>query len=397
MHQIKLTDNIYYLGCNDRRTELFENLWPIPNGVSYNSYLIVDDKVTLIDTIEKAYIDDYLDKIEGIIGDREVDYLVVNHMEPDHSGALRSIMAKYPNITIVGNKKTFGLIEAFYAKDIKSLEVADGHILETGNHRLQFQTIPMVHWPETMVSFEENNGVLFSGDAFGSFGTLDGGVFDDEINLSFYENDLMRYFTNIVGKYCPHTQRAIKKIANLDVKQIAPTHGPIWRSDINWVMSRYDKWSRYQTEQGCVIVYGSMYGNTQKMAEAIARQLSVRGIKNIRVYDASKTHKSYIINDLFRYKGFIVGSCAYNNELFPKIQNLLSSISHLGVKDHYLGVFGSFAWSGGGVKNLMKFAEASTWELVHAPVEEKGALKKEKHQECLEIANAMADKLQEKV
>ncbi|MGQ8335083.1 FprA family A-type flavoprotein [Sunxiuqinia sp. A32] len=393
MHQIKLADNIYYLGYNDRRTHLFENIWPIPHGVSYNSYLIVDDKVALIDTVERQFIDDYLDQIESIIGDRQVDYLVINHMEPDHSGAIKAIRTKYPNVTLVGNKKTFGFVESFYFSPENTLEVYDGHTLDLGKVKLQFQMIPMVHWPETMVSYDETNKILFSGDAFGSYGTLDGGVFDDEINLDFYEVEIMRYFTNIVGKYCPHTQRAIKKLAPLDIKMIAATHGPIWRSDLNWVLSRYNKWSTYDTDPGVIVVYGSMYGNTQKMAEVIARQLSERGIKDIRVYDSSKTHSSYIINDIFKYKGFIVGSCAYNNAMFPNVQTLITTIEHMGIKDHYLGVFGNYAWNGGGVKNLMKFAENIKWEMVHDPIEEKGALKVDKYQQCIDLANAMADKL----
>ncbi|HBL77521.1 MAG: flavodoxin [Bacteroidetes bacterium GWF2_42_66] len=393
MHHVKLADNIYYLGYNDRRTHLFENIWPIPHGVSYNSYLIDDEKIALVDTVERQFIDDYLDDIHSIIGDRKVDYLIINHMEPDHSGALKAIVAKYPDIILVGNKKTFGFVESFYMKPVNTHEVYDGHVLELGKTRVQFQAIPMVHWPETMVSFEETNQILFSGDAFGSYGTLDGGIFDDEINLDFYEIEVMRYFTNIVGKYCPHTQRAIKKLAGLDIKMIAATHGPIWRSDLNWVLSRYDKWSSYTFDNGVIIVYGSMYGNTQKMAEVIARQLSVRGIRDIRVYDASKTHSSYIINDIFKYKGFIVGSCAYNNSLFPNVETLLSTIEHMGIKDHYLGVFGNFSWNGGGVKNLMKFAETINWDLVYEPVEEKGALKKDKFEQCIALANAMADKL----
>ncbi|MFV0554260.1 MAG: FprA family A-type flavoprotein [Mangrovibacterium sp.] len=395
MHKINLSNDIYYLGCNDRRTSLFENIWPIPHGVAYNSYLISDEKIALIDTVERTFIDDYLEKIEDIIGERQVDYLVINHMEPDHSGALRAILAKYPSITLVGNKKTFSLVEAFYTKEFHRLEVSDDSVLDLGTHRLQFQTIPMVHWPETMVSYEEHTGILFSGDAFGSFGTLNGGVFDDELNLDFFAEEMLRYFANIVGKYCPHTQRAIQKLASLDIKMIGATHGPIWRSHVDWVMSKYDQWSKYSTEKGVVIVYGSMYGNTEKMAETIARQLAVRGIKNIRIYDASKTHKSYIISDLFKYKALIVGSCAYNNEMFPSVENLLRSISHLGIKDHYLGVFGSFAWSGGGVKNLLKFAEESKWELVGEAVEEKGTLKAEKQAQCIALANAMADRLLE--
>lgn len=394
MDQIKLADNIYYLGVNDRRTHLFENIWPIPHGVSYNSYLIDDEKVALIDTIERGFIDEYLERIEQIIGKKKIDYLIINHMEPDHSGAIKAIINHYPDITLVGNKKTFGFVESFYMKPENIITVGDGDTLDLGSTKMQFQMIPMVHWPETMVSYEETNKILFSGDAFGSYGTLDGGVFDDEINLGFYEIEVMRYFTNIVGKYCPHTQRAIKKLSVLDFEMIASTHGPIWRSNLNWVLSRYNKWSSYDFDDGVIIVYGSMYGHTKKMAEVIARQLSVRGVKDIRVYDASKTHSSYIINDIFKYKGFIVGSCAYNNALFPNVETLLSTIEHMGVKNHLLGIFGNYAWNGGGVKNLLKFAERVKWELVSEPVEEKGALKQDKYNMCIDLANAMADKLE---
>lgn len=395
MHQVNLAENIYYLGFNDRRTHLFENLWPIPNGVSYNSYLIVDDKIALIDTVEHSFTDDYLSNIEIITKGRPVDYLVINHMEPDHSGALKAVVSKYPNITLVGNKKTFDMVANYYTITANTLEVYDDSELPLGKHRLRFTTIPMVHWPETMVSYELTNKILFTGDAFGSFGTLDGGIFDDELNLSVYEEELMRYFTNIVGKYCPHTQRAMKKIESMDVKMIAATHGPIWRSNLQYILERYQKWSTYTTDPGAVIVYGSMYGNTAKMADVIARQLAVRGVKNIRVYDASKTHASYIISDIFKYKAFIVGSAAYNNELFPSVETLLTKIEHMGIKNHLLGIFGSFGWNGGGVKNLQKFAETIKWEVVSQPVEEKGTLKSEKFEQCIELANAMADRLLE--
>ncbi|RIJ48054.1 FprA family A-type flavoprotein [Maribellus luteus] len=395
MLQVNLAEDIYYLGFNDRRTHLFENIWPIPHGVSYNSYLIVDEKVALVDTVERAFIDDYLDSIEEIIGDREVDYLIINHMEPDHSGALKAIVHRYPGITLVGNKKTFDYVESYYLKPNHTLIVHDDSVLDLGKHKLQFQTIPMVHWPETMVTYEETNKILFSGDAFGSYGTLDGGIFDDEINLEFYEVEVMRYFTNIVGKYCAHTQRAIKKLAPLDIKMIAATHGPIWRSDLNWILTRYNKWSSYDLDCGVVIVYGSMYGNTKKMAETIARQLAVRGIKNIRVYDASKTHSSYIINDIFKYKGFIVGSAAYNNAMFPNVETLLTTVEHMAPKNHYLGIFGNYSWNGGGVKNLKTFAENIKWDLVYDPIEEKGNMKPNTSEELIKLANAMADKLLE--
>lgn len=395
MLQVNLAEDIYYLGFNDRRTHLFENIWPIPHGVSYNSYLIVDEKVALVDTVERAFIDDYLDSIEEIIGDREVDYLIINHMEPDHSGALKAIVHRYPGITLVGNKKTFDYVESYYLKPNHTLIVHDDSVLDLGKHKLQFQTIPMVHWPETMVTYEETNKILFSGDAFGSYGTLDGGIFDDEINLEFYEVEVMRYFTNIVGKYCAHTQRAIKKLAPLDIKMIAATHGPIWRRDLNWILTRYNKWSSYDLDCGVVIVYGSMYGNTKKMAETIARQLAVRGIKNIRVYDASKTHSSYIINDIFKYKGFIVGSAAYNNAMFPNVETLLTTVEHMAPKNHYLGIFGNYSWNGGGVKNLKTFAENIKWDLVYDPIEEKGNMKPNTSEELIKLANAMADKLLE--
>ncbi len=393
MQKVNLAENIYYLGFNDRRTHLFENIWPIPHGISYNSYLLVDDKIALVDTVERSFIDEYLDNIEEMIGERPVDYLIINHMEPDHSGALKALVQKYPNIILVGNKKTFAFVESFYMTPENVLIVHDGYVLDLGKLKIQFQTIPMVHWPETMVAFEETNKILFSGDAFGSYGTLDGGIFDDEINLDFYEIEVMRYFTNIVGKYCPHTQRAIKKLAPLDIKMIAATHGPVWRNDLSWILTRYNKWSSYDLDCGVVIVYGSMYGNTQKMAEVIARRIAVRGIKNIRVYDASKTHSSYIINDIFNYKGFIVGSAAYNNALFPNVEILLSTIEHMAPKNHYLGIFGNYSWNGGGVKNLQTFAENIKWEMVYQPIEEKGALKPDNLEELLKLADAMADKL----
>lgn len=393
MLQVQLADNIWFMGFNDRRTHLFENIWPIPHGISYNSYLIVDEKVALIDTVERQFIDDYLDNIEALLKGRQVDYLVINHMEPDHSGALKALITKYPGVTLVGNKKTFQLVESYYLEPKKTIEVYDDSTLELGRHTLQFRSIPMVHWPETMVSYEISEKIAFSGDAFGSYGTLDGGIFDDEINLDFYEVETMRYFTNIVGKYCAHTQRAIKKLADLEIRMIAATHGPVWRTDLGWVLSRYDKWSSYDMEKGVVIVYGSMYGNTQKMAEVVARRLAERGIRNIRVYDASKTHSSYIINDIFKYKGFIVGSCAYNNALFPNVETLISTIEHMGVKNHFLGIFGNYSWNGGGVKNLMEFAEKVKWDLVYQPIEEKGALKIDTRDELIHLADAMADKL----
>jgi len=393
MHRVNLAENIYYVGFNDRKTHLFENIWPIPKGVSYNSYLIVDEKIALIDTVERSYIDDYLDQIEVLTDGRPVDYLIINHMEPDHSGALKAVISKYPNITLVGNKKTFEMAANFYQVTQQNIEVYDDSELLLGKTNLQFTTIPMVHWPETMVTFESTNKILFTGDACGSYGTLDGGIFDDELDYTQYDEEIVRYFSNIVGKYCAHTQRALKKIAKYDIKIIAATHGMIWRSHIDFILDKYQKLSSYQTEPGAVIVYGSMYGNTAKMAEIIARQLAVRGVKNIRVYDSSKTHPSFIISDIFKYKALILGSAAYNNAMFPTVETLLTTIKHMGIKDHLLGIFGSYSWNGGGVKNLELFAQEIKWEVVGQPLEEKGAMKPDHFNKYVDLANAFADKL----
>lgn len=393
MFQVKISDSIYLLSVNDRRTQLFENYWPLPEGVTYNSYLIDDEKVCLIDAIDQKFEDDYFDQIERILGGRDVDYLVINHMEPDHSGALRAIKSKYPNITLVGNKKTFPMLENFYGITEHTHQVADGDLLSLGKHELTFQTIPMVHWPESMVTYETTTKTLFSNDAFGSFGAFNGGVFDDEISLECHGENTMRYFTNIVGKYCPHTKRALAKLGGLELKTIAPSHGILWRSHLDWILDRYTKWSNYDTDPGCVVVFASMYGNTEKVADAIARQLAERGIKNIRVYDASKTHPSYIISDIFKYKGVMLGSCAYNNEMFPAMETLVTEIAHKGIKNHLLGIFGSYAWNGGGVKNLNKFSESIGWEIVNESVEVKGAMGSIKYEEAIALANSMADKL----
>jgi flavorubredoxin len=393
MHKINLTDDIYFLGVNDRRTSLFENFWPLPTGVTYNSYLIVDEKVCLIDTVDRKFTDDYFERLDDILGERVIDYLVINHVEPDHSGSLKAISEKYPSVIMIGNKKTFPMVENFYGITGNRMIVDDGDSLDLGRHKLNFHTIPMVHWPESMVTYESTSQILFSNDAFGSFGTLDGGVFDDEINPLVYNDEVIRYFSNIVGKYCPHTQRALTKLEGLTLKQIAPSHGLIWRSNIDWILEKYQKWSSYATDKGVVIVFGSMYGNTEKMADTIGRQLAVRGIKNLKIYDASKTHISYIISDIFKYKGVIIGSCAYNNEMFPSVEAVVREIEHKGIKDHLLGIFGSFSWNGGGVKNLEKFSEAIKWDVINPSVEEKGTLKSDKYQESLDLANSMADKL----
>ena len=396
MHNtVKVSDKIYWLGVNDRRTHLFENLWPIPNGVSYNSYLIIDDKIALVDTLHSNAADDYLDKIEELIGkDRSIDYLIINHMEPDHSGAIKTIVEKYPQIKIIGNLKTFKILESYYGYQDKWKQIEDGDELTLGYHKLKFVMTPWVHWPETMMTYDLTDKILFSGDAFGTFGTLDGGIFDDEIEFDdYYLEDMRRYYSNIVGQYSNMVQKAFAKLTGVEIKMICATHGPIWRKDVNKVIALYDKWSKFETENGVVIIYGSMYGNTAKMADFIARKLAENGIKKIRVYDASKTHISYLINEIWRYKGVILGSCAYNSGMLSTMENLTRTLEHMGVKDHLLGLFGSYSWNGGGVKTLHKFYENIQWDLVSEPVDTKGIPGNESFEKCENIAKAMANKL----
>ncbi|MDF2545364.1 MAG: flavodoxin [Anaerosolibacter sp.] len=395
-NSVSITDQIYWVGINDRRTALFENLWPLDHGVAYNSYLIVDEKIALVDTVDGGQTSEYLGKIKQIIGpDRKVDYLIVNHMEPDHSGTMQSIVELYPDIKIVGNPKTFDMIQNFYGITENHYAVKEGDVIDLGKHRLKFYMTPMVHWPETMMAYEETNQILFSGDAFGSFGALDGGIFNDEVDMHFFEDEMRRYYSNIVGKYGATVQSALKKLSSLEIKTICATHGPIWRNDISTVVSLYDQWSKYEAEEGVVIVYGTMYGNTGKMAETIGRTLSEEGIKNIKIYDASKTHASFILRDIWKYKGLIIGSCAYNTAMFPPVQSLTDKLLHVGLKNRILGIFGTYSWNGGGVSNLMKFAEAIKLPVVTEPVEAKCAACGNDIEGCIALAKEMVIKLRE--
>lgn len=396
MHNVvNMCDDVYWVGTNDRKTDRFENMWPLDRGVSYNSYLIIDEKVAVIDTVEFGTHSSYLDKIQDMLGDKKVDYIVINHMEPDHSGSLKVLLTNYPEAKIVGNKKTFAMIKGFYKIDHNFHEIAEGDELDLGKHKLTFATIPMVHWPESMVTYDKTTKILFSNDAFGTFGALDGGIFDDELDIDFYEDEMRRYYSNIVGKYGAQVQNAFKKLAGLEIKCIAPSHGPIWRTQIERVMKHYDAWSKFEPEdEGVVVVYGTMYGNTAKSANAVARQLAKEGIKNIRVYDASKTHMSYIIRDIWKYKGLIIGSCAYNSSVYPPIEALLAELKLYGVKNKYLGVFGTYAWSGGGMKAIKEFGEGMRGiEVVGEPIDVFCSPTPEDYTKVEAIAIEMANRL----
>lgn len=392
---IEITDKIYYVGVNDRNKSLFEGLWPLPNGVSYNSYLIDDEKVCLIDTVEVDFFMPFLKNLREILGDRQIDYLVINHMEPDHSGAIELIRKYYPDIKIVGNKKTFDMIEGFYSISEGEVEVKNGSTLSLGRHELSFFLTPMVHWPETMVTLDTTTHTLFSGDAFGCFGALNGGITDSQINCDTFWLEMVRYYSNIVGKYGVPVQNALKKLAGVQIDYICSTHGPVWHENVAKVISVYDRLSKYETEEGIVICYGTMYGNTERMAEVIARAASQAGIKNIVMYNVSKTHHSYILRDVFRYRGLIVGAPTYNAGLYHEMDVLLSEIANKDIKNRrYLGWFGSFAWAGKAVERIKEWNDTRLhFEAVGTPVEMKQSLKEESFKQCEELGRAMAERL----
>ena len=397
MYRLKeLADKVYYVGVNDRQKVLFENMWPLPYGVSYNSYLIVDEKTVLVDTVDVCYSDIYLKKIEDALGGRPLDYLIVNHMEPDHAGSIRLLRQLYPDVQIVGNKRTFDMLEGYHGITTGLVEVKEGDALEIGHHKLMFYLAPMVHWPEVMVTYDVTDKILFSADAFGTFGTLDGGVFDTELNLDHYWEEMRRYYSNIVGKYGNPVQKALQKLSGLDIQTICSTHGPVWTAHIPEVVKIYDELSRYEGQEGVVIVYGSMYGNTEQMAETIASSLSAHGVKNIVMHNVSKSHASYIIKDMFKYKAVIIGCPTYCNQLYPEIDSLLQKIELRELKGRLFGYFGSFSWAGAAIKRLAAFGEKMGWTVVGEPVEQKQGLKADKYEACWALGQAMAEQLQKR-
>ncbi|MEG0789549.1 MAG: FprA family A-type flavoprotein [Alistipes sp.] len=370
---MKITEikpGIHYVGVNDRTTTLFEALWSLPAGVSYNSYLVVDEKIALIDTVEEAFGSRFFHHIEQAIGNRPIDYLVVNHMEPDHSSSMLALKQRYPNIRIVGNAKTLQMVNGFYGITADTIEIKEGETLSLGAKSLSFHMAPMVHWPETMVTYCPQAKVLFSGDAFGTFGTLDGGIVDDQLLLDGFWDEMVRYYACIVGKYGAPVQKALQKIRGLSIEMICSTHGPVWHTQIERVLGIYDRLSRYEGERGVVIAYGSMYGNTEQMAESIAQELAAKGVKPIVMYNLATADHSMVLRDIFKYETLIVGSPTYNGDLFPPVEMLLREVQARNIPHRTFGYFGSFCWAGAAVRHIKTFTEALKWEAA-CPIEMK--------------------------
>lgn len=363
----QIVEGVHYVGVNDRTTTRFEALWPLPLGVSYNSYIVDGgEKVALIDGVAGGEVEAFFERIADIIGDREIDYLVVNHMEPDHSGAIPMLADRYPNMKIIGNRQTLCMIVGFYhiSESERILEVKDGETISLGNLSLKFVLTPMVHWPETMMTYIAERELIFAGDAFGCFGALDGGVCDTEMDTDRYFPEMYRYYSNIVGKYGRFVQRAISKVAPLKLSWICSTHGPVWHERIAEVADVYNRLSSGISEDGVTIVYGSMYGNTADVADRIASALAARGVRRIRVHNASFSEMSFIISDAFRYKGLIVGSPTYSMTVLPPVQTFMNAMQTREVKNKTVGVFGSFTWASAAAQSLAKQASEMGMEPV---------------------------------
>lgn len=377
MYQVpQVTDSIYYVGVNDRTKQLFENMWSLPYGVSYNSFLVVDEVTTLIDTVDVCYSDVFFHKLETVLGERQLDYLIVNHMEPDHGGSIGLLRKRYPNVKIIGNKKTFDMLKGYHGITDGLVEVKSGDAIRVGKHEFSFLMAPMVHWPEVMFTYEQTQKVLFSADAFGTFGALNGHIFDHQADLDLYFREMHRYYSCIVGKYGSFVQKALKAMSeqNLTIDYVCPTHGVIWTpKHFPQALEIYDRLSRYEGKDGVVVLYGSMYGNTEQMADIIAQSLAEAGISQVVCHNVSKSDQSEILRDIFTYKALIVGSPTYCGGLFSPIENILNLLRVRDLKNRLYAVFGSYTWAPAAVKKLLPFAEEMGWTQIGTPVELKMA------------------------
>lgn len=365
----KISERIFYVGVNDDDKVLFEGLWPIPVGVSYNSYIVADEKVALIDTVESGFEEEFIANIGQAVGDRNIDYLVVNHMEPDHSSLISYMLDRYQGLKIVANAKTVPMLKGYHGispEDV--LVMGEGEELSLGSSSLRFHMIPMVHWPETMVTWLEEENTLFSGDAFGTFGSIDEEVIDNEDTFEQYRDEMMRYYACIVGKYGVPVQTALKKLGGLQIKRICSTHGPVWERNIPAVVGIYDRMSRYEVERGVCIVYGSMYGNTAAAADALAMELEERGIPyaihDLAGNNAGELGLSGALRDIFRYDTIVVGSPTYNNGIFPPVETFMKALQARLIKGRRFYAFGSYTWAGASVRLLNELASSMNFEIL---------------------------------
>jgi flavorubredoxin len=394
----EVSPQIFWVGGSDRRLERFENMFPLPNGISYNSYLILDKKTALLDTADSSISSLYLENVEHVLNGRTLDYLVINHMEPDHCANIQDIVFRYPKVKIVGNSKTFQFIEQLFNFDKKNdyYEVKEQDEICLGEHTLKFYFAPMVHWPEVMFTYETKKKILFSADAFGTFGALNGNIFSDEIDFEpVYLSEARRYYTNIVGKYGPQVQNILKKLSDTDINMICSLHGPIWRKNLNYILDKYNKWSNYEPEkQGVILVYASMYGHTENAVSIIANKLSERGVKDMRIYDVSKTHPSYIIADAWKYSNIVFGSPTYNMGLYYGMEFLIREMARLNFQKRKVSLIGNGTWANRAVKIMEELLEGmKNMEIVGTPLEIKSSMKKEQEGEFDKLAESICNSM----
>lgn len=397
MYQVRnVTDEILWIGASDRRLALFENIFPIPRGVSYNSYVLLDEKTVLLDTVDASVSGQFFENLEYALGDRNLDYLVVNHMEPDHCAMIGDIVRRYPEVKVVGNAKTFGMMKQFFGTDFaeRAVMVKEGDTLETGNHTLHFLMAPMVHWPEAMVTYDAKDKVLFSADGFGTFGALNGNIFADEVDFDRdWLDDARRYYTNIVGKYGASVQALLKKASGLDISVICPLHGPIWRENLGYILEKYQKWSTYEAEdKAVVIMYASMYGDTASAADALAGALAERGLKKIAVYDVSNTHVSELISEIFRASHLVFAAPTYNGGIYPVMENLLNDMKALAVQKKTVALMENGTWAAMTAKQMReKLAELKDVTVLDTQITIKSAMLADQKKELDELADAIME------
>ncbi|MBR3939320.1 MAG: FprA family A-type flavoprotein [Bacteroidales bacterium] len=399
MHNIrKIAKDYYWVGASDRRLELFENIMPITKGVSYNSYLLVDEKTILLDTVDSSVSRQFLENVKYALNGRALDYMVVNHMEPDHCSIIEDMVLRYPELKLIGNVKTLQMIKQFFDFDVEErfVSVKEGDTFSSGNHTLTFVMAPMVHWPEAMFTYDVEEKILFSADAFGTFGALNGNLFNDEVNFDKdWLDEARRYYTNIVGKYGNPVQAALKKASTIEINMICPLHGPIWRNDLGYILDKYNKWSTYEPEDKTVmIVYGSMYGNTESAVNVLATKLAEEGVKNIVTYSVSNTHVSYLISEAFRCSHIVLAAPTYNGGVFTPMENFLLDLKAHGLQKRTFAFIENGTWAPTAACQMMSIVgEMKDMKVIEETITLKSSLKESQIEQLENLAKELAGEL----
>lgn len=400
MHCVKkVTDDLYWIGGSDRRLALFENVYPIPRGVSYNSYVLLDEKTVLLDTVDASISGLFFENLEYVLNGRTLDYLIVNHMEPDHCAVIGDVVRRYPDVKLVCNAKTVPMLKQFFdfPVDDRTVIVKEMDTLCTGKHTFAFVMAPMVHWPEAMVSYDTVDKILFSADGFGTFGAINGNLFADEVDFERdWLDDARRYFINIVGKYGVQVQNLLKKAATLEIKMICPLHGPIWRENLGWFIEKYDTWSSYKPEdQAVMIAYASIYGNTENAAEILASKLADKGVKNISMYDVSVTDPSVIVSESFRCSHLVFAAPSYNGGIFTKMETVLSELKAHSLQNRTVAIMENGTWAPVAGRQMREiFAGMKNIELLEEGVTIRSAVKEAQEASLEALAEKIASSLQ---